>query len=92
MEHPLQVEEFSPADALRVALAVAGRCTALAARRGAVAAASGHTGKRGAVPETFGPAIPQFSARSQFARSAQPGVVRSLQKRTGRRRHDRLGR
>lgn len=84
MEHPLQVEEFSPADALRVALSLPDAAP--------FAAASGHTGKRGAVPETFGSTIPQFSPRSQFARLAQPGVARGLQKRTGRRRHDRLGR
>ena len=83
MEHPLQVEEFSPADALRVAPGRAGRCPLSLPGRGAVAAASGHTGKPSAVPETFGSTIPQFSPRSQFARVAQPGVARGLQKTNG---------
>jgi FAD/FMN-containing dehydrogenase len=67
MEHPLQVEEFSPADAPRRP-GRAGRCSALAAR---VAAASGHTGKRGAVSETSDPQyrnfLPAANSRTQLS-------------------------
>ena len=90
MEHPLQVEEFSPADTPRVAAAVQ------------AAAPLSLTGAAPLPPLPdipasdvlfLRPSDPQYrDFLRQFAHPAQPGVARGLQQRTGGRRHDRLGR
>ena len=91
MEHPLRVDEFSPAERGVIARRWAGRRRCTGSIGNAIAAIAEPSGQRRALAQAVGRALRRLSGCRQHPHPAESGAARGLQDRTCGDRDGRLG-